>query len=293
MPYAGLSVLLAEDTLPNIALGGSGVSQIWNYSSLGLSYYKFAVYNATSSTPYATTFPSSNVYTYGPGNMYGTLYGGAPVGPGDNGYVFWKSDNTGFWVTGFRPDGGICAGKNVHDVPQELLIGAPATYGSVFNNSARWVLPLNNNPSDVDTFFVRTLTKVITADACGSLTTPYGSYPSVLREHEYVITIDSIYGKYGNYTVYSMEYKRDTLNNYTYISNGLGYPACIVHADKSNNVMDVEYFSGTFVGINDKTTAETKFSVYPNPSDGNITIEIPQSKATIDNQISVSYKIFQ
>ena len=287
MPYSGLSVLLAEDTLPNISLGGSGVAQTWNYSSLGLSYYKFAVYNATSTTPYATTFPSSNVYTYGPGYMYGTLYGGAPVGSNDNGYVFWKSDNTGFWVTGFRPEGGICAGKNVHDVPQELLIGAPATYGSVFNNSARWVLPMNNNPSDVDTFYVRTLTKVITADACGSLTTPYGSYPSVLREHEYVITVDSIYGKYGNYTVYSMEYKRDTLNNYTYISNGLGYPPCIVHADKNNNIKDVEYFSGTFVGINDKAAAETKFSVYPNPSDGNITIEIPQNKTNADNQISI------
>jgi len=287
MPYSGLSVLLAEDTLPNISLGGSGISQIWNYSSLGLSYYKFAVYNSTSTTPYATTFPSSNVYTYGPGYMYGTLYGSAPVGSNDNGYVFWKSDNTGFWVTGFRPDGGLCAGKNVHEVPQELLIGAPATYGSVFNNSARWELPFNNNPSDVDTFYVRTLTKVITADACGSLTTPYGSYPSVLREHEYVITIDSIYGKYGNYTVYSMEYKRDTLNNYTYISNGLGYPPCIVHADKYNNIMDVEYFSGTFVGINDKPVAETKFSVFPNPSDGNITIEIPPSKTNTDNQISI------
>ena len=287
MPYSSLSVMLVEDTLPNISLGGSGVAQTWNYSSLGLSYYKFAVYNSTSTTPYATTFPTSNIYTYGPGSMYGTLYGGAPVGSNDNGYVFWKSDNTGFWITGFRPDGGICAGKNVHDVPQELLIGAPATYGSVFNNSARWVLPMNNNPSDVDTFYVRTLTKVITADACGSLTTPYGSYPSVLRQHEYVITVDSIYGKYGNYTVYSMEYKRDTLNNYTYISNGLGYPPCIVHADKNNNIKDVEYFSGTFVGINDKAVADTKFSVYPNPSDGNFTIEIPQSKTNAENQISI------
>ena len=287
LPHTGLSILLAEDTLTNVSLGSPGVSQVWNYSSLTYQYHKYAIYNSTSSTPYAATYPASNIDTYGPGNMYGNLYGGAPVGPADNGYVFWKSDNTGFWITGFRPEGGICAGVNVHDNPQELLIGVPATYGSVFNNNARWELPLNKNASNVDTFYVRVIKKVITADACGSLTTPYGVYPNVLREHEYVITVDSVYGRMAGYTVYSIEYKRDTLNNYTYLANGIGYPACIVHADKNNVVKDVEYYSGTYSGINDNVASEAQFSVYPNPSNGNITVEIPRNNSNADNQISI------
>jgi len=287
MPYSGLSVLLAVDSLTNISLGNPGISQSWDYSSLSPNYYKFADYESTSATAYASVFPFSNIYTYGPGGMYGSLYGGAPVGQGDNGYIFWKSDNTGFWITGFRPDGGICAGINVQNTPQELLIGAPATYGSIFNNSGRWELPMNINPADPDTFFVRNINKDIIADACGSLTTPYGLYPNVLREHEHVTEIDSVYIKMSGILVMSLEYRRNVSNNYMYISNGLGYPACIVHSDNNNLVKDVEYYSGAIVGINDKPEDANTFLLYPNPSGGVITIETPVEKNITDNRIYI------
>ncbi|MDD3875108.1 MAG: T9SS type A sorting domain-containing protein [Bacteroidales bacterium] len=285
LPHAGLSVLLAVDSLSNVSVGNSGVSQSWNYSSLSPSYMKYAVYDATSSTPYASTFSASNIYTYGPGYLFGSLYGGAPVGTGDNGYVFWKSDNTGLWTTGFRPDGGICAGTNVHDNPHELLIGAPASYGSVFNNYSRWELPINANIGNIDTFYVKVVTKTITADACGSITTPFGFYPNVLRQHEYAISIDSVYMKMGGTLITSLEFSRDTSNNYMYIANGIGYPVCIVHANKNNVVKDVEYYAGVYSGINKEPEDITQIIVYPNPTTGIINIEIPINGSSNAHQI--------
>lgn len=277
LPYADLSVLLSVDTLTSVTVGNAGVSQSWDYSMLSWQYQKVGDYHATAATPYASAFPASNIYTYGPGSIYGSLYGGAPVGPSTNGYVFWESDNTGFWVTGFRPDEGICAGINVPENPFELLIGVPAVYGDVFNNSSRWELPMNKVASDIDTFYVRIVNKVITADACGSLTTPYGFYANVLREHEYAITVDSIYMRLGGTPITSLEYSRDTINNYTYLANGINYPACIVHADVHNTVMDVEYYSGLYSATETFAMPEKEILLYPNPSSGNITLEILNS----------------
>jgi hypothetical protein len=286
LPYDGLSVLLSVDTTTNVSLGTPGTSQVWDYSALLLHYPKYADYHATSTTAYATIFPYSNIYTYGPGNLYGSLFGGAPVGPG-NGYCFWRSDSSGFWVTGFRPESGLCAGIDVQNAPQELVIGAPATFGSLFSAYGRWELPFDNVPTDVDTFYVRTIKKQIVADACGSLTTPYGTFPNVLREHEYITEIDSIYGKLYGFQVYATEYLRDSTNTYSYIANGIGYPVCIVHCDKNNVVKNVEYYSGTFSGVIPKPETKTQYLVYPNPSDGIITLEITNGNSNIDNQISI------
>ena len=285
LPYDGLGVILAVDSIHNVSIA-SGVSQTWDYSALVMQYPKYADYHATSTTPYATVFPYSNIYTYGPGNLYGSLYGGAPVGPG-NGYCFWRSDSTGFWVTGFRPESGIFAGVNVQNTPQELVIGAPSSYGSQFTAYGRWELPFNRNAADVDTFYVRTIKKQIVADACGSLTTPHGTYPNVLRQHEYITEIDSVYGRMYGYQVYATEYARDSSNTYTYLAHNIGYPVCTVHCDKHNVVQNVEYYNGTYSGIINNTEPESQFSVYPNPSEGKVTIEISNESNNAANQIYI------
>lgn len=286
IPHNGLAVMLAVDTTTNVSLGTAGVGQNWDYSALNNQYPKYAEYHSTSTTPYASTYPTSNIYTYGPGDLYGSLYGGAPVGPG-NGYCFWRSDTSGFWVAGFRPETGICAGIDVSNIPEELVIGTPAIFGSVFTAYGRWVLPFDRHPADVDTFYVRTIKKQIIADACGSITTPYGTYPNVLREHEFISEIDSVYGKMYGIVVYSTEYSRDSTNTYSYLANGIGYPVCIVHCDKHNIVQNVEYFNGVYSGVDNKPKAETQLLIYPNPSDGKMTIEMPTGNNKADKQIFI------
>jgi hypothetical protein len=78
----------------------------------------------------------------------------------------------------------------------------------------------------------------------------------------------------GGTQIAAVEYARDTLNNYSYIAHGIGYPVCIVHTNNRNTITSVEYFSGILTSINNLPVAETRFLLYPNPSDGNLTIEI-------------------
>jgi hypothetical protein len=149
------------------------------------------------------------------------------------------------------------------------------------------VLPFNRNSANVDTFYVRTIKKQIIADACGSLTTPHGTYPDVLREHEYITEIDSVYAKMGTFQVYAIEYARDSTNTYSYIAHGIGYPACIVHCDKHNVVKDVEYFNGFYSGIDNIQETESQLLIYPNPSNGKMTLELRNDNNKPDNNISI------
>ena len=250
LPQAGMSFIVSNDTTPSsISLGEpSPTFQTWDFSSLGSDYLKSAVYGFTSNTPYSSDFPASNIYTYGPSILFSSFHGGAPVPSGDNGYMFWSSDSSGFKVIGWRADSGPFAGMNILENPTELLIGTPASLGSVFNDTSRWELPMNINSSDVDTFFITQRTKTLTCDAWGILTTPFGTFVDVLRIHEYVIQIDSIRLTYQTWDSI-FEYSRVTSNNYMFMANGIGYPVAIVHADVDTIVKDVEYISDTLCSV--------------------------------------------
>lgn len=267
LPQPGYTYLVSTDTTPAINLGVPGAAaQNWNFSSLSEDYPSVPTYDYTSNTPYATTFTASNIYTYGPAALYSSFYGGAPVNANglSKGYMFWKTDNSGFRIVGFRADSGNYSNHNVFENPQELLIGTPATYGSVFNNAGRWQLNMNLNPADIDTFYMSNVSKTLTSDAWGTLTTPSGTFTPVLRVHEYAIKTDSVYATLGGTPVYATELTRDTLNNYLYLDNATHYPVSIVHADKNNQVQKVEYYVGAYTGLS-SVTGDDALKIHPNP----------------------------
>ncbi|MBI3136913.1 MAG: T9SS type A sorting domain-containing protein [Bacteroidetes bacterium] len=282
LPEAGYTYFVSSDTLTAVNLGTPGSSaQTWDFSALLEHYIKVPTYDSTVNTPYAADFFASTHYTYGPAAMYSGFHGGAPVGSQgmNNGYMFWRRDNTGFWIVGFRSDDGDYANQNVLLIQQELMIGTPATYNDVFNNTARWELDFNDNGSDVDTLYVNNVEKTLTVDAFGELITPAGTYPDVLRIHEYLVTSDSAYATLMGNPVYELELKRDTLNNYIFMDNGTHYPLCIVHADKNNVVLSVEYYKGYSMAELEESDSE-QTALYPNPSKGNFTVKVPADKDT-------------
>jgi hypothetical protein len=212
-------------------------------------YSKLAVYSPTSPfQAYADTFPGSNLYTWGPAFLFTSFFGGAPVDPTNWGYMYWKTDVNGFHIVGFRGDCGPGYGyMNVHENPQELLMGTPATYNDAFADSARWMIKFNKNTADVDTVYKSIVNKTLTADAWGTLTTSFGT-KSVLRVHEYFIEVDSIDAEtivMGNPYTIPVYQLRDTVNNYFFWANDVNYPLAIVHCDKNNNVLNVEYLTDT------------------------------------------------
>lgn len=278
LPEAGFTYLIANDTLTAVNLGSpGGTAQSWNYAHLLNHYQRVPSYDSTNKTPYAGNFPTSTHFTYGPAALYSGFYGGAPVGTQgmSNGYMFWQRANDGFWVIGFRSDNGLYANKNVTYAPKELLIGTPSTLGSVFNNNARWELWFNANPADVDTLYVKNIQKTLSTDAFGDLTLPSATYSDVVRVHEYLVTIDSVYAFLNGNPVYALEMFRDTLNNYMFLSNTVTYPVCVVHANKNNVVKSVEYYKQKFpLAIEEETVIKKDVLIYPNPTAGQFKIEI-------------------
>lgn len=252
MPQPGRANWVAYDTLTNVNIGSpSATAQVWDFSSLLTNYIKLAIYSPT--TPYqayADSFPGSNIYTWGPSIFFTSFYGGAPVDINNWGYMYWKTDVDGFHIVGFR---GYCGPDydymNVHENPQELLMGTPATYNDQFIDSARWVIKFNKNTTDADTVYKSIRNKTLTVDAFGTLTSSFGTGTNqVLRVHEYVIEVDSIEAEIifmGNPIIYPVFQIRDTVNNYYFWANDLNYPLAIVHCDKYNNVKDVEYITDT------------------------------------------------
>ncbi|MBP6731328.1 MAG: T9SS type A sorting domain-containing protein [Chitinophagales bacterium] len=253
LPHAGQTFILANDTAPSILLGTPGSNQqTWNFTSLANHYYKAAVYDSTSSTSYVGQFSASNIYTFGPAEFFGVLFGGAPVYAGMDGYTFWQSDTTGLKVIGWNAIEGPFANMPVHENPTETLINTPATYGTTVNDTSRWTLFLGSVPANVDTTWVTYRTKTMTTDAWGILNTPLGNFTNVIRTHEQVTEIDSAIATLNSVMVYQTEIRRETSNNYLYMANGIGYPLAIVHADVNNNVKNIEYLIDTTCAVYSK-----------------------------------------
>lgn len=244
LPRPGQGDIVAFDTTTIVNIGSASSSaQNWNFSSLLNHYQKVAIYSPTA--PYqqnAADFPGSNMYTWGPAMFFTSFYGAAPVDQAGWGYMYWKTDPTGFRIVGFRGDAGN-GYQNVLEAPQELLMGTPSTLNSTFNNSATWTVALEKNPFDVDTIFKCYISKVLECDAFGSLTTAFGTN-DVIRVHEYVVEVDSVFARMGP-TLWPVYQLRDTVNNYHFWGNDVYYPLAIVHADKNNNIKDVEYLIDT------------------------------------------------
>lgn len=253
MPMPGRANIVAYDTSTNVNIGIASPSpQVWDFTSLTMMYSKLAIYSPTSPyQAYADSFPGSNIYTWGPSIFFTSFYGGAPVDVNNWGYMYWKTDVNGFHIVGFRGDCGPGYGYvNVHEAPQELLMGTPATYNDQFADSARWVLKFNKNTTDYDTIYKSIRNKTISVDAYGTFSSTFdtGNPKDVIRVHEYVVEVDSIEAEtiiMGVPYVVPLAQIHDTINNYYFWTNDLNYPLAIVHADKNNDIKFVEFIIDT------------------------------------------------
>lgn len=275
---SGKTYITKTDTLTSVNLGtASASSQNWDFSSLLMHYMSGPSFDLTSNTPYASDYPNSNMFTYGPAIMFGGFFGGAPVSEQgmNNGYMFWRKDATGFWTEGFMPDEGPYAGKKVWTVPQEMILGTPATLGTSYPNFSQWTLTYDNVPTDYDTVYVSTVDKVQNCDAWGTLTTPTDTYSDVLRIHEYGVKVDSAKSYMSGNPLLFIEVSRDTFNNYIFVTNGIHYPLVLVKADKNNVIRSIEYYFMQGFLETETLTESSSVTIYPNPSEGMLTVEIP------------------
>lgn len=263
LPSAGKINLVQVDTssTPNLGIA-SPIAQVWDYTGLTAHYPQVGSYSpVTPYQAYAPAFPGTNLFTYGPSIMYAGFFGGSPVDVNSWGYMFWRTGNDGFFISGFRVNYGI-GERNIVESPQEMLMGCPASLDSSFVNVSRWIASFDNQPLDVDTHYISTVYKTLDCDAWGQMTTDFGVF-DVLRVHEYMITLDSIKATLGAIPFYAIEASRDTVNNYYFWAKDLGYPVAIVKATAAHQILRVEYLSDTLPGYTVTGTVYKKNGVTP------------------------------
>lgn len=252
MPQAATGVVIDSDLAPKVTPGNAGPSQNWNFTALRDTESETIDFMTPGSTPYASSFPGSNL---------------ADSMAGYPGYNYFSSQSGSFSAVGGMP---IIMGYpvNVHFNPYYTQITLPATYGTHDGGTTRGTstaVPFSYLGSDSGKGTI-TITYADTIDAWGTMQTPAGTY-NVLRQKHYEVDVDSIFLHYSNPTPkwVFVQAQSTKMNQYRWYTNGIGYMLVQMQMDTANtNVKSVGWYSQP-EGVNEvKNTATTL--VYPNPS---------------------------
>ena len=217
-----------------VSPGSSGASQTWNLSSIVTS--TTVTYNTTlvSATPYASSFPSSNLSYNGGGS-----------------YSFINPSSTSL-----KNDGSV-AGTTVmsYSNPEEIM-HYPFNMGNTYTDT--WAVNFTSG-----TAFARTGTTTVTYDGYGTLILSSGTYSNVARVHFEQVYKDAYSGGTINYTN----------NEYMWYSNGNHMPIAATYTlayDLSPTDITASFVLGNIVtSVFDYDKAESNIKTFPIPA-GNV-----------------------
>lgn len=279
LPVAGELWIEFKDTVgSNISITASGAGQVWNYQS------NFVVHDTIE-----ILYQNPNTVPSSIANLFpqATLVEAADI-PGE--YTFYKTDFTGLYLNGWHSDAGIdVAGYLLNDINftnNELIIPIPFQFGDVIQNTATYEYIFPDS-----TLYPGALVRVtystfqdMETESQGELTTPLGTYSSVIRIKEMrtetiLYEIDSF--AVGNYS-YFTDLSLPTTSNYRWFKNG---PNCLVMKaalDEFDNITSASYFTSSGLVALEPTVSATTLQLYPNPvkSGNNLSININNNLAT-------------
>ena len=259
LPQIGFTYNSMSDTASTVTAftvsAGSGVSQTWNYTAGWDSLYADpTAFVAKGSNPGASSFPSATMAANLGGN-----------------WGYFIANSGGLFVDGAH----VTIQGTPTDVdytPNETLIPVPFTLGNSVNNvyTATFNLTISGFPAVVNHGANRT----ITADAYGTLTTPAGTYPNVLRLKTYEITYDSasVFG-----TPAFQQY--DTTTSYTWIQNTQDAQLMTIDMNHLGVITKASYLQSFNNGIATISQGASAFNLFPNPA-SDITYLTYENKAS-------------
>ena len=277
IPHPGDSFIVSVDRSHSVNIGTSSPSaQTWDFSALVQDSIKFSTYGITSRLPFASDFPSSNLYTYGPGFIYA---GPGSSGPAANafGYLMMVSGDTGMYILGYRNNYDGRGEKNVYHDKPEILVKAPCTYNSpTISTYSKWQVAFNAISANYDTIYISNIEKHVDCDAFGDITIPTSRhFSNVLRIHEFGIISDTIRITYGGMTVYNYPFRKDTFNYYHYYAPLQRHPVATAYTRPDGSLILVEYLKYSILeGIETEQSVNQNIQVYPNPVKDNYSITL-------------------
>jgi hypothetical protein len=261
VPQVGFVYNSIADTLPadmpSYTVSASSASaQVWDYtpqfSGAASLYSDPTSFVAPSSGTGNSSFPSSNLAA----NIGGR-------------WVYFIGGASGLFIDGVY---AVVSGNpaSLNFTPDPAQIPTPYTYGSapiVTSYSATTVISGYNA--------YHYATRTISADAFGSLTTPTGTYPNVLRVKTYEITADTVFFAPAT----PIYIANDTTTNYTWLQNSQDALLMSIDQNHLGAVTKASYlqsFSNSVATIGAPSAA---FNVYPNPASG-VTNFVYENKST-------------
>lgn len=278
LPVIGELWIEFKDTLgSNISISPPGAGQTWNFLN------SFTVHDTIQYLPQMPASVPSAV-----ANLFPTATS-ADAGEAPGEYTFYKTDLTGMYVDGYYSTQGFdVSGFTVNDKNYSsdlLYIPVPFDTGYVVQNTSvySYIYPDPSLMPDALVKVTYSTFQDMEAEAQGTLTTPLGTYNSVIRVKEMLTNtilyeIDSF--ALGNFT-YLTDFPSPTAYAYKWFKQG---PNCLVMTatlDEFQNVTEASYFTSSgLVGSNSQSS--NNFVLYPNPvSQGsNLNISIKENTAT-------------
>jgi hypothetical protein len=263
-----------------------GPSQTWNYSTAFIVSDTTVVnFILPSSTPasWAANFPAATVAVYS---------------PADTTAQYFKSLPDGFYADGIYT-GSVTSPIPVLDVnPDQLLVPGNFSYNDTRNHYGLIVFDQPPAPPTPAIRFKIYFMEEFTGDAYGSLVTPAGSFPNVLRVKSLTYVIDSTFMDIlgtGNYTFVNSNGPSDTSIAYNFIKNAPGALLMTIEQDGSTlQSTSASYFGTGPVGLNDPQSSSGLISVYPNPvASAFVNFDINYEKAAVVRITNISGQLVQ
>lgn len=245
---SGQPVLTANGIMPTIGdnysivisnyfnEGSSGANQTWDFTSA--SNNSEQPYNCitSASTPYASSFPNSNIAT---------------IAVGENSYAYYESTTSEWLQWGAVSSTGISI---IYSNPEKLL-NFPFAYNNTYTDT--WKSSFVNASMQ----YYRKGTTTVTADAYGILKTPSGTFNNVLRLHMLQVYSDSVYYSGMSYII---NYQNDEYlwyaNSY---KNALAFTTSFTSDLSSTQQSGYLLTSSSNISENDNKSQN--INIFPNP----------------------------
>ena len=284
---AGNTLYQNNDTMPTVSIGNSGTSQTWNLSALNNHLQDTMHFMNPAGLPGASSFPSSNL-------------GIKMKQQGQNVNLFANISSSNLNALGFYATidiAGNPASGAIKNNPAEIITNFPATYNTNFNNTyvSKGTLYYGYDPGigfTIDSVrLVSHVTKTVTFDGWGSVTTPLGTY-NALRVETLKWNTDTL-SAYNSFTGwFDVQNSMDSSKTYDWWANGVGFNLVSVTVDwVTENATRATWLpSLPTVGINESADLES-INVYPNPAQNVLTFNVDASKAQSIQVYDITGKI--
>ncbi len=267
----------ADDALPTVTPGSSGINQTWNMTALNTTTTDTLTFISYSWIP-NSTFSTSNLIANG---IVGT----------DTNNIYLSNTASGLNALGSVVNTDFGGGPSVitaKNTPAEVLMSFPGNYlnsttNNYFVNTPAFYFGIDPGVGiTVDSLRQRAgVMKTLLVDAWGSLATPLGTF-NVLRVQETVVRYDTTDvlagGTWNPVPGATPVVSADSTTGYSWWANGVGFPLVSIKLDSASLVSEAKWLKAIpVVGITEHVDA-TVVNVFPNPAQNQINFSVEAQK---------------